>query len=292
MAFWRVLILAMSSSGISNLALGLENSSSMAMTSSTRSRESALRSSTKEASGTTWDSSAPSCSVMTLVSRCCTVANSSPPLLGFFLEGRVSYRAEDAVDKAGGGVRAKGLGQLHSLVDSRLHGHPTIIQDFKNCQPQDVPVQGSKLLQGKDRGQATEGSVYLPLVLQDPLHQLPGKEEGFRGESNFLGQALHHLLGVMVSQVHLVEGLQHRLPGLPPGSPRQRNPSPGGGCSPASPAAGRPGPGRGPAAGPASPSQSPGGYSGYRRPELRLPGAGLVHSKSRTGESGCPSRVF
>ena len=59
MASWTVAMEAASSSGIS-----VSNSSSMAMINSTVSRESAPRSSMKEAPGTTLSASTPNCSTM------------------------------------------------------------------------------------------------------------------------------------------------------------------------------------------------------------------------------------
>src|SRR5919106_2810622 len=109
-ASWTVRIFSASSSEIY-----APNSSSRLMINSTRSSESAFRSSTNEASGLTSSSSAPSCSTTIFLSRSYVVATDS--LLG---AGCWGDRPENAVHEASHRLSAVDACQLDPLGD----GHP------------------------------------------------------------------------------------------------------------------------------------------------------------------------
>src|SRR5215510_5080723 len=104
----------------SSSEISVPNSSSRLMISSTRSSESAFRSSTKDASGLTSSSSTPSCSTTIFLSRSYVLATDS--LLGARLldVGLAHDRPEDAVHEAPHRVSTVDPGQFDPLGD----GHP------------------------------------------------------------------------------------------------------------------------------------------------------------------------
>src|SRR3972149_7943236 len=170
MASCTVTIFSASSSEISRVLPSLPNSSSMDMMSSTRSRESAFRSSTKEALGMTWPSSTPNWSTMILRTRSTTVATFSPPfrLETWGLSGRhQAHRAQDAVDKSGGVVAAEGLGHLYRLVDGGAYRSPIIYQDFQDCKSEDIAVDRGELVDRPGGGSLGDHPVDALPVLQD-----------------------------------------------------------------------------------------------------------------------------
>src|SRR3990172_13188702 len=152
MASWTVWIFSASSSEISTCEPSFENSSSMDMISSTRSRESALRSSTKDALGTTCSSSTPSWSTMIFRTRSKTVVTESPPFSRIGLtpqasaRGHGAYRTQDSVDESGRAIAAELLGQLDGFVDGGPNWGLIIHQNFLDCKPEDVAVNNRQLV--------------------------------------------------------------------------------------------------------------------------------------------------
>src|SRR5439155_12036698 len=112
---------------------------------STRSRESAFKSSTNAAVGSTWSSSTPSCSTIifcTLV-KVSSAIMSPLRMLGRKVTahcGRTARAAsaldlllpashdssEDAVDESAGVFAPEGFRDLHGFIDRRLHRHALI----------------------------------------------------------------------------------------------------------------------------------------------------------------------
>src|SRR5687768_8453215 len=139
------------------------------MMSSTRSSESALRSSTKEAPGRTSSSSTPSCSTTIARTRSNTVATCESSWLlrnwiglGFRVQrlgiGRpcgkntFAYGPQYSVYEAWRAFPAVAVGQLYSFVhDCRDRGR-IICKQFPYCKAQDVPVNDSQCVNRILRG--------------------------------------------------------------------------------------------------------------------------------------------
>src|SRR6266446_10046104 len=116
MASLTVAIFSASSSGISR-----SNASSNAITTSTMSSESAPRSSTKLAVGSTWSSSTPSCSTMICLTFCST--DMHPPnsliLSGMGQPLQVNYAVGQVPD-----LPSQSFRQLPLLVDGQVGNLP------------------------------------------------------------------------------------------------------------------------------------------------------------------------
>src|SRR5207245_85299 len=167
-----VAIFSASSSEISIALPSLLNSSSSDMISSTRSRESALRSSTKEVWGWISVSSTPSWSAMIFRTRSKT-AGTGVTSLGSLSSGREhAHGSEDAVNKLGGVLAAVFLGKLYRFVDGGPHWHLIINEDFVYRKPQDIPVHYRDLVQREGRCRLPDHLVDPLPARQHPFHQL------------------------------------------------------------------------------------------------------------------------
>src|SRR5205807_9625224 len=159
MASWTVRIFSASSSLILTL-----NSSSSDMISSTRSRESAFRSSMKFASGVTSSSLTLSCSAMIFFRRSSAlvaISTQSPfrermgnTRLGHSLpaRARLNRSPEDAIDEFGRGFATEELGQFDRLVDCGPERHCSIaVQGFIESDAQNVAIDRRHLRQRPQR---------------------------------------------------------------------------------------------------------------------------------------------
>src|SRR3970040_917905 len=128
---------------------------------STRARESAFRSSTKEVCGFTSFSSTPNCSTMILRTRSKTVAKLSPPC------ARRCDGTENSVDELRRSLAAELLGQLDGFIDGCAHRHPIIDDDLVDGKPEDAGLHRRHLLQRPGRRVLADDLV-------QPLAVLPG----------------------------------------------------------------------------------------------------------------------
>src|SRR3972149_12011569 len=163
------------------------------MISSTKSRESALRSSTKEVAGLTSSSSTPSCSAMILRTLSKTVATNFPPVCGLPSRHEAD-RAQDTVNELGGALPAEGFGQLHRLVDGGPHWHPIIEQDFEDGKPEYVAVHHRHLLERPGRRFLADHLVDLLPMFEDARYQLPPRGLYFWGRGSLLQLARQDVL--------------------------------------------------------------------------------------------------
>src|SRR5688500_1963595 len=128
------------------------------MISSTRSSESALRSSMNEASGTTSASSTLSSFEIIFLRRPSALAGMGYDLLririlgyrstgwNFVVGSRADHPAEDTVDKSRRAFAAVQLGELDRLVDGDAYGDCSIpVENFKEPQPQNISVDRREL---------------------------------------------------------------------------------------------------------------------------------------------------
>src|SRR5690349_8090554 len=195
------------------------------MISSTRSSESAFRSSVKDASSFTSDSSTPSCSAMTGLSF---ARISSLDMVDICLPNLTSgagcwrslrpekYRAKHPVDEPGRSVAAKRFGKRNRLADGALGWHSIIVQNLIDCKPQDGLVHPRHLWQRPLRRRLRDGRVELVAVRQHTINQLAGELLHTRREPALLAMAPQHGLHVVLRRVPLVQRLQRDLTRLTP----------------------------------------------------------------------------
>src|SRR3989304_8469943 len=158
----------------------LLNSSSIAMTSPPRSRESAFRSSTKEVGGFTSFSSPPNCPPMILRTRSKTVAKLSPPC------ARRCDGTENSVDELRRSLAAELLGQLDGFIDGCAHRHPISDDDLVDGKPEDAAVHRRHLLQRPGRRVLADDLVQSLAVPQEAAHEVACELGGGLGQGGIL----------------------------------------------------------------------------------------------------------
>src|SRR5260370_21919776 len=182
-------------SASSSLILTL-NSSSSDMISSTRSRESAFRSSMKFASGVTSSSLTLNCSAMIFFTRSSALAGivfirtpCSSSSLCCRMDGRVIYArrmrrrfssaarldrsSEDSVYELCRGLTAEKLAQLNRLVDRGPERHCSIaVQGFIESDAQDVAVNRRHLRQWPQRRALLNHPINPRAIVEDAADQV------------------------------------------------------------------------------------------------------------------------